>query len=89
MSSHPPDSQKPRCHARDAEAGRCELITGHGQTHAAETLDAYVTWIGNDVHRWSRQRLPHWLVDLPWAPGLHPLVHDETGQPQTFATPSA
>jgi hypothetical protein len=70
--------EEARCEARDAEAGRCQLTARHSHAHAAETLDAYITWADTEVHRWSRQRLPHWLVDLPWAPGLHPLVHGGT-----------
>jgi hypothetical protein len=75
VSSH---DRQSRCQAREAEAGRCQLTASHDHAHAAETLDAYITWDDNEVQRWSRQRLPHWLVDLPWAPGLHPLVHGES-----------
>jgi hypothetical protein len=61
-----------RC--EDAEAGAlCQLASTHEGLHAAAVGDAFLTWQFGEVFRWRKYPAPHWLIELPWVPGLQPL----------------
>jgi hypothetical protein len=62
-----------RCSDVDADGGRCQLIVGHPEHHAASVGDAYLTWGGGQLHGWSLELPPPWLLELAWAPGLSPV----------------
>ena len=65
-----------RCAEYDIIAGRCQLLDGHGGVHIADTGDAYLTWLLGEKRQWRRHPPPLWLVDLAWAPGFQPTIHD-------------
>ncbi len=72
MAHADPQPNLERCDDIDPDAGQCQLLHGHDGQHAASVGDAYLTWQLGDLHGWSLETPPHWLVDLPWAPGFSP-----------------
>jgi hypothetical protein len=67
-----PMPSRQRCTHVDADGGRCQLLAGHLDRHAAAADGAFLTWDGYDVHRWGKLDPPDWLIRLPWAPGFPP-----------------
>ena len=63
-----------RCSSYGFAAGRCQLEIQHGGLHCVRGRDAFLTWEGLAVSCWSAEKPPLWIVDLAWAPGLHPAV---------------
>lgn len=66
-----------RCASYDLDGGRCQLVKGHGGSHAVAMVDRYLTWDVGDTSLWSGVRPPLWIFDLPWAAGLQPRVPDD------------
>jgi hypothetical protein len=69
-----------RCASYDLDAGRCQLVVGHGGPHATKAHDAFLTLALNQISRWSQRQPALWLFDLSWAPGHQPQVTDESAQ---------
>jgi hypothetical protein len=69
-----PAPSRLRCAGSDPGGGRCQLVACHSWSHAAAVVDAYLTWYQGALCRWSIRTPPHWLIDLPWAPGFQPRV---------------
>jgi hypothetical protein len=66
-----------RCRDTDADGGRCQLHIDHNGSHASCTDDACLTWFDGEIYRWRRHPPPHWVLDLPWIPGLRPTPDHE------------
>jgi hypothetical protein len=61
-----------RCTDTDVDGGRCQLVLDHDGPHAANIDGAYVTWSADEIYHWRRRTPPHWVAEMPWAPGLPP-----------------
>jgi hypothetical protein len=73
--SQPPESVE-RCPDYDVANGRCQLVAEHPGQHATDVGDACMTWLLGEAQYWRWYPAPHWIIELPWASGFQPAVHE-------------